>query len=567
MKYELNVSSPPACPPGPPKKRQHSREKERPPLVRAPQNRRYKSFHLPPSVSSDRTKPLPFPFDGASMMTCGVVLLALSQTNCWPVRPDEPETPTVELLGLRPNADVGPLDPVSIAFSEPVSLIGERWPVAVKSGDTFLATDLSFSDSHVDLVITPDAPWPPGQEITVELGEGLADSFGRTLTFASPVMTFSTRWVEPAAPGLALRYPPLGRSVPLNLRWIAVVSSGFDEVPREVVVERGTQTIRAEVMRSAPGGVLLARLPEHRGPCDPLCPDSSYSLGIDGATRRLASAPGEVRTATIGDFVIPTVTATRVAFAGDEVTLEVESSEPVLLYAKLVASDGNQTPIALPLIASASFFIEAPPEVLVPESAYNFVIEGEDIAGNALAPFEVPLRAPPRIEVAINEVVPAPFHDWSDSEENGEAYDARPGVGAVTDTDEWIELVNHSAFPIDLRSAGLVLRVHDSSPTTTSIDGVTSLYFGNGGSRSAWWPGEALVFHPRGSIAQRGFTLELMSGTRELDRLVVGEEPNSAAVSGTPPSLEYEAFARDEHGRFRWCAPTPGDPLPPAICQ
>lgn len=567
MNHEVTASSSP--PPSPPERRPPRPAKEQQPLVRAPKDRRYKPAQLPPSVVGDHRTPLPFPFDGGSMTACSIVLLAaLSQANCWPERPDdEPEAPSVELLGLRPNADVGPREPVSIAFSQPVSLAGERWPVTVKSGDSFLATELSFSPSNIDLVITPLDPWPPGQEITVEVGEGLLDPFGRTLSFPSPRMTFSTRVAEPETPELSLRYPPLGRSVPLNLRWIAVISSGIDEVPRDLIVERGTQTVRAEVIRSAPGGVLLARLPEHRGPCDPLCPDSSYSIGLESDAKRVASAPGEVRTATLADVVSPTVTATRVIFAGDEVTLEVETSEPVLLTAKLVGSDGNQTPIALPLIATACVFVEAPPEVLVPENGYTFVVEGEDIAGNKIAPFEVPLQTPPRIEVAINEVVPAPFHDWNDSDGVGDPYDARPGAGAVTDTDEWVELVNLSVFPIDLRSAGLVLRVHDSSPTETVIDGVSSLYFGDGGTRSTWWPGEALVFHPRGSIAQRGFTLELLSGTRELDRLVVGEEPNSAAINGTPPGLEYEAFARDENGRFRWCAPSPGDPLPPAICR
>lgn len=534
-----------------------------------PEERRY-AVKLPtPMMSADRIRPLPIALDGAMLAKCTVALLALglSQTDCLPVRPEDPALAAVEVLGLRPSSDVGPTDPVSIALSEPVSSAQGRWPITVRAEQGVLAPEVSLAAGGVDIVLTPREPWPPGQRISVELGTGLLDQSGRVVVVPSDPLIFETM-VEPLhAPEVGLRYPPLGRDVPLNLRWIALTSSGFDPPPRFVALERDTQRISAEVMRVGAGGLLLARLPQHHAACDPLCPDTKYSIAVEGDATGSPSARGAIHTATIADAIAPTVTATRVVFDGDRVTLEVEASEPVLLGARMIAGDGTETPIELPLVAAACVFVEPGPEMLEPELDYTFIVEGEDIAGNALPRLEVALRTPPRVEVEINELVPSPFHDWNDSDGIGSAFDARPGAGAVTDSDEWIELVNRSDAPIDLGTAGLVLRTRDTSPTETVLSSVSPIYFGDGGSRLAWWPGEAIVFHPRGSIAQRGFTLELASGTRTLDRVVVGDAEDAVALSGGPPSLEHEALARDASGRFRWCAPSPGDPLPAEDCD
>jgi hypothetical protein len=557
------TSPAPTCPQRPPRPPQMpvNEPKQKPKLIRRPALKRYAPPFAPPSVSSDRSGPLPFPFDGATLIS-SLALVVICQSGCWPQRPGELAGPEVEILGVRPSADVGPTDVVAIAFSQPVSLAQERWPIAVHSDGAQLAPQISFGAGGVNILLAPREPWPAGKKIIIELTEGLIDQTARTIGLPSQTLSFETRPAEARAPELALRYPPMGRDVPLNLRWIALVSSGFDALPRQIVLERDTQQITADVMRAGESGVLLARLPEHRAPCDPLCPGSRYTIALEG----VPEARGEVRTATIADSIPPTVTATAVIESGDGITFQVDTSEPVLLTARLLALDGTETPIDLPLVASACTFVEPPADALAPENDYTLIVDGEDIAGNSLRTIEISFRVAPRIDVEINELVPTPAHDWNDTEGGGTAFDARPGIGSITENDEWIELVNRSTFPIDLRTAGLILRVHDMTPTETIIDGAKAMYFGDGGSRFAWWPGEAMVFHARGTIATRGFTLELLSGTRLLDSVVVGESADAIALNGTPPELHYEALARDQHGHFRWCLPSPGDPLAPTDC-
>lgn len=74
--------------------------------------------------------------------------------------------------------------------------------------------------------------------------------------------------------------------------------------------------------------------------------------------------------------------------------------------------------------------------------------------------------------IVINEVVTSPQRDWNDSSGgNGIAFDPIPGTGAVTSTDEFIELYNGSAYALDLRGWSLEMN-----------DGTDEIHFFGGGS-------------------------------------------------------------------------------------
>jgi len=113
-----------------------------------------------------------------------------------------------------------------------------------------------------------------------------------------------------------------------------------------------------------------------------------------------------------------------------------------------------------------------------------------------------PNPRPPRPPVVlINEVVTDPQRDWNDSAGgNGVAFDPVPGDGAVTDSDEWIELVNVSAYSGSLLYWKLVMC--DTTPATETLGvGGATLLFERGGSLDDLQPGEHLVVgNPAGSM-------------------------------------------------------------------
>jgi hypothetical protein len=500
-------------------------------------------------------------------MICCAALFS-SMNACLPSQPTEPIAPEASVLSLRPSTDVGPMDTVVLTFSLPVTLSSEAWPIAVYDHQNEpIAVDVGLSESGTELALAPRETWPMGQVLSIAIGPGFYDENGRPLSVPRRSLSFETAMPSAVSPELALRHPPAGSRAPLNLQWIALTALGIDPLPEEVLLSSETESIIARVERVAAGGVLLARLPQHRGRCDPLCPETRYRLELPAEKQQGIRVWGEIQTATVSDALAPALTSTSVTARGDRVTLEVGANEPVLLEAKWIAADGSEAEIPLPLVAATCTYVEPPSEELSPDADYVLSVRGMDIAGNVLPPISVAVRTPPRVEVMISEIVPSPFHDWNDSDGGGLAYDARPGTGAVTDSDEWIELINRSVFPIDLRTAGLSVRVRDTSPTEMAIDGAAALYFGSGGERASWWPGEALVFRPRGAIAQRAFTLEIASGSRLLDSVSVGGVEGAVAASGAPPDLEHESLARDRSGQFRWCAASPGDPLPPQDCR
>lgn len=72
--------------------------------------------------------------------------------------------------------------------------------------------------------------------------------------------------------------------------------------------------------------------------------------------------------------------------------------------------------------------------------------DGGPTADLTVGPFDV---AATRRRVRLSEVVVDPQLDWSD--DGGSPFDAIPGAGTVSSNDEFIELVNASGNPVDLR--------------------------------------------------------------------------------------------------------------------
>ncbi len=208
-----------------------------------------------------------------------------------------------------------------------------------------------------------------------------------------------------------------------------------------------------------------------------------------------------------------------------------------------------------------------PARPLDASTAYTLHFEVEDLARNRAPPIEVPLVTPPAIAVAITEIVASPLRDWNDSEGGAVPFDPVPGVGTVSEADEWVELVNRSQSAIDLTTSGIELRTIDATPNVTVLAGAPALYFGDGGSLTSWWPGEALVVRARGAMSSRGLTVEVAAGDQRLDRVVLGEQSGADHPGGSPPNVRYESVARTPSGGFAWCVPTPGDPRPATECD
>lgn len=497
---------------------------------------------------------------------CCAGLLALTQGCLEP--PDVEVAPRVVALGVVPAETVDLGAPVAVLLSGgEARMPSDDLPFVVSIEDgSAVPSRATLQAGGTEVRVEPVPSWPPGKTLEVQLG-ALADVFGRPVSPAEGGLLFSTSPVLDPEPGsTTVRSPLPARRAPLNLRWLAAVLSPNLEPDRtpatlELTAGDGAPPVHARVERVAEGGVVLARLAEHRGSCDPLCPGTEYRVSA-GASHAAAAGPrGSVLTATITDVTPPSVTSTSVSVRGDRVIVEVIADEPVLVFGRVTGGSGESWPLDAPLIASEEVFVEAA-GALAAGSTYTFELELEDVAGNRLPRRSIGVELPGRVVVSISELVPAPIRDWGDSDGLGTPLDPYPGSGTVSDADEWIELVNLSDYPLDLERAGLVVRVIDSSPTETWVNGAPSLYFGDGGSRERWWPGEALVMRPRGAIAHRGFVVELVSGAVVLDRVEVGEVDGADSRTGSPPDLQHEALARDPSGGFRWCLPTPGDPVP-----
>jgi hypothetical protein len=155
--------------------------------------------------------------------------------------------------------------------------------------------------------------------------------------------------------------------------------------------------------------------------------------------------------------------------------------------------------------------------------------------------------------VVINEIVTDPQQDWS-----GSGFVAPAAGGAITVTDEWLELYNAGTTAIDLQAGGgWTLTMTDGTNATLSFaaPGATVIVFSNGGSLANFQPGEYLVVgNPPGDMNNNIYvTLRNAAGTL-IDDVEIGDDfegdgpgdgaPDGNGSDGNATGTTDESIAR-----------------------
>ena len=155
------------------------------------------------------------------------------------------------------------------------------------------------------------------------------------------------------------------------------------------------------------------------------------------------------------------------------------------------------------------------------------------------------MDAPPLPRLVINELVLTPNHDWSGAMP---AYVGMPGNGSISADDEWIELRNDSAMPVNI--AGWVLRVSDAEVKDTVLGMQGTLAFSVGSTITALQPGGFVVIgNPTGTMATDTFvTLRMPDGTIiddvEIGGLSLSRDAERDGVGDGAPAASANGFAR-----------------------
>lgn len=475
------------------------------------------------------------------------ISLCLGASACFSVAELPSDPPS--LVATRPESPIGLKQAIELEFSEAMQAPA---PIVQTAAGQGLAVEVRAGGSEALWRVAPAGAWPAQTELVLRLEEGAALSRdGRALPEASVLLQTEAAPEEAEA---WLRWPAPGTRAPVNTRWIWFQVQGGAR-PAALSSEAGARVEPAA--EEALGALFLWSLPEGA-----LEPGAGYRLEAEpGAVPE--GALGALRTSTVVDREAPRLGAVRWRFLGGALSLSATCDEPARLHAALSAAGGERWAEASPSAGTAlSLSVEGLPagEVL------SLSLWAEDLAGNESAREQTELRVPAPLGVRIQEVVTTPMRDWNDSDGEGQPFDPLPGAGAVTSTDEWIELVNTSPAAVDLEQTPILVEAVDGSPSVTELSQAPNLYFGAGGGLERWLPGEALVVRLRGELSQRELTLSVKSGEQLLDRWYLGEGPGAEHPGGRGPDPSHESLARAADGMIRWCVPTPGEAAPNPSC-
>lgn len=166
--------------------------------------------------------------------------------------------------------------------------------------------------------------------------------------------------------------------------------------------------------------------------------------------------------------------------------------------------------------------------------------------------------------VLITEVVTDPQADHSENTGgNGMPYDLAPGTGTISSVDEFVELFNAGATPVDL--TGYTLDFQDTTPSAYTF-GVTStgaLRFSDGSSLEALLPGGFLLLgNPPGALNNR-LEIELRDpGGALLDLLSVPDGNATSALDEAVARLWSGSAFTGELVRAGISPLRPGAPVP-----
>lgn len=474
-------------------------------------------------------------------------LAALAATPaCW-APPPRAEPVPLEIVRVDPQVAVALDAAITVELTAPLSLPLDAGALTATSGGG-VPVELGVHGEGLRLVLRPQPLWPAATSIHVSIA-GLRASDGRTWPAAS--FSFDTQ-SSARVPTYVVEAPSPGTAAPTNLATLILAVHGA-AAPESVTLVREEERLVFSVVAHDETGRFVARRSDASAR---LASEATYAVELPEGWRALVDGAVTVRTGTLADSVAPQLRLRGVWRGGEAVRATVEADEPILGRGTLVGPDGVETALAAPLASGRRLELDTRGR-LQAGVRYILRLAASDLAGNEAAPLEVELVMPDAVRVQLTEVVPTPLHDWG-SEVEGVALDARPGTGAVTDTDEWIEVVNVSDNAVDLTQVDLRVRIRDTTPVEHAVGAAAQLYFGRGGELSRWGVGEPLVLRPRGSMAQRDVTIEIVWGDQVLDRLTLGRAAGADHAGGTPPDLEHEAIARDGEV-WRWCQPSPGE--------
>lgn len=240
---------------------------------------------------------------------------------------------------------------------------------------------------------------------------------------------------------------------------------------------------------------------------------------------------------------------------GPEVVLRLVFSEPTTI--RPILNDESENLFEGPAVPIRQMALQLK-KAVTSGVGYRYRFVACDLSDNCGAPVEIPFQVPEIIQARFTELVTTPLRDWGDSLPRGQPFDPFPGLGSVTDTDEWVEIVHLAPRPVRIQGSGLRIDALDRSPSVTFVEGAAGLYFGGGGSLQEWLPNEPLVVRLRGSMSSTGLTLRLQHGRVLLHQVVLDATDAGDHPGGAPPDALRESLSFDPSGRLRWCVPSPG---------
>lgn len=153
--------------------------------------------------------------------------------------------------------------------------------------------------------------------------------------------------------------------------------------------------------------------------------------------------------------------------------------------------------------------------------------------------------------VLISEVVTDPQSDHDESSGgNGVKFDATPGSGAVSTTDEYVEIYNGTDAAIDL--TGYDLSMKDGTDALQGLDTDFISFFSLSGDLTDFAPGEFLVLgNPSGQI-NNNITIELLDATAAAVDTLTIEDANASDPADEAYTLDLDS------GEWGMTAATPG---------